>query len=90
VLLSSGPAHRWILHFFARWPSGGYATGNYNSTSTVAMAGGYSTYNIPYNVSRNDFFASYWHRQLPLKTKVPFAALVGMAGDNRNKEGDTT
>jgi hypothetical protein len=66
--------------------SGGYATGNYNSTSTVAMPGGYSTYNIPYNVSRNDFFASYWHRQLPLKTKVPFAALVGMAGDDRNKE----
>lgn len=43
--------------------SGGYATGNYNSTSTVAMPGGYSTYNIPYNVSRNDFFASYWVKQ---------------------------
>jgi len=43
--------------------SGGYATGDYNSTSTVAMPGGYSTYNIPYNISRNDFFASYWVQQ---------------------------
>jgi len=40
--------------------SGGYANGSYNSTSTVAMPGGYSTYNIPYNISRDDFFASYW------------------------------
>jgi hypothetical protein len=37
--------------------------GTYNSTSTVAMPGGYSTYNLPYNVSRNDFFASYWAKQ---------------------------
>jgi hypothetical protein len=43
--------------------SGGYATGNYNSSSTVAIPGGYSTYNIPYNISRNDFFASYWVQQ---------------------------
>lgn len=47
--------------------SGGYATGTYNSTSTVAVPGGYSTYNIPYNISRNDFFASYWAKMDPDK-----------------------
>jgi hypothetical protein len=40
--------------------SGGYATGNYNSTGTITTPGGYSTYAIPYSVNRNTFFASYW------------------------------
>jgi PDZ domain len=35
-------------------------SGSYNSTSTVTMPGGSTTYNIPYAVSRSDFFASYW------------------------------
>lgn len=50
--------------------SAGYATGDYNSTSTVAMPGGYSTYNIPYNISRNDFFASYWVKQDTAKMRL--------------------
>ena len=40
--------------------SGGYASGNYNSTGTITTPGGYSTYAIPYSVNRNTFFASYW------------------------------
>jgi len=39
---------------------GGYGSGTYSSTGTITTPGGYSTYNIPYNVSRNTFFASYW------------------------------
>jgi hypothetical protein len=43
--------------------SGGYASGNYNSTGTITTPGGYSTYAIPYSVNRNTFYASYWVRQ---------------------------
>jgi hypothetical protein len=43
--------------------SGGYATGNYNSTGTITTPGGYSTYAIPYSVNRNTFYASYWVRR---------------------------
>ena len=50
--------------------SGGYATGNYNSTGTITTPGGYSTYAIPYNVSRNDFYASYWAKRDPSKTRL--------------------
>lgn len=50
--------------------SGGYANGTYNSTSTVAVPGGYSTYSIPYSVTRNDFFASYWARRSPEKMRL--------------------
>lgn len=43
--------------------SGGYASGNYNSTGTITAPGGYSTYAIPYSVNRNTFFASYWVKE---------------------------
>lgn len=43
--------------------SGGYGSGNYNSTGTITTPGGYSTYAIPYTVNRNTFFASYWAKQ---------------------------
>src|ERR1039458_3347059 len=43
--------------------SGGFASGNYNSTGTITTPGGYSTYAIPYSVNRNTFFASYWAKQ---------------------------
>jgi hypothetical protein len=39
---------------------GNGGSGSYNSTSFVTMPGGSTTYNIPYSVSRSDFFASYW------------------------------
>jgi len=64
--------------------SGGYATGTYNSTSTVAMPGGYSTYSIPYNVSRNDFFASYWIRQDAEKLRLGIRYLP-LPDDVRNR-----
>jgi hypothetical protein len=50
--------------------SGGYANGTYNSSSTVAMPGGYSTYSIPYNISRNDFYASFWAKRSPEKMRL--------------------
>ena len=43
--------------------SGGYGTGSYNSTGTITTPGGYSTYAIPYSVSRNTFSASYWVKE---------------------------
>lgn len=43
--------------------SGGYASGTYNSTGTITTPGGYSTYAIPYSVTRNTFFASYWVKE---------------------------
>ncbi len=43
--------------------TGGYASGNYNSTGTITNPGGYSTYAIPYSVNRNTFYASYWVKQ---------------------------
>jgi S1-C subfamily serine protease len=39
----------------------------YNSTGTITTPGGYSTYAIPYSVSRNTFYASYWVKQDPRK-----------------------
>jgi hypothetical protein len=50
--------------------SGGYGTGSYNSTGTITTPGGYSTYAIPYSVSRNTFFASYWVKQDPSKVRL--------------------
>jgi hypothetical protein len=55
--------------------SGGYANGTYNSESTVAMPGGYSTYSIPYNISRNDFYASFWVRRTPEKMRLGVAPI---------------
>jgi hypothetical protein len=39
----------------------------YNGTGTVTTPGGYSTYNIPYSVDRNTFYASYWAKRDPKK-----------------------
>jgi hypothetical protein len=39
----------------------------YNGTGTVTTPGGYSTYNIPYSVDRNTFYASYWAKRDPNK-----------------------
>jgi PDZ domain len=50
--------------------SGGYANGTYNSTSTVSMPGGSTTYNIPYAISRSDIFASYWVARDPAKMRL--------------------
>jgi hypothetical protein len=38
-------------------------SGTYNGTSTITSPGGTTTYQIPYNISRNDYFASYWVKQ---------------------------
>ena len=46
---------------------GNSGSANYNSTSTVTSPGGYSTYAIPYSVTRNDYFASYWAKRDPNK-----------------------
>lgn len=43
---------------------------SYNSTSTVTMPGGSTTYNIPYNITRSDFFASYWVMLDPAKMRL--------------------
>lgn len=40
---------------------------SYNGTGTVTTPGGYSTYNIPYSVDRNTFYASYWAKRDPSK-----------------------
>jgi hypothetical protein len=50
--------------------SGGYGSGNYSSTGTITTPGGYSTYAIPYSVSRNTFFASYWVKQDTAKMRL--------------------
>ena len=50
--------------------SAGYATGTYDSTSTVAVPGGYSTYAIPYSVTRNNYFASYWAARSPDRMRL--------------------
>jgi hypothetical protein len=56
--------------------NGGYATGNYNSTSTITSPGGSSTYSFPYSVSRNTFFASYWVKQDVLRMRLGVNAVV--------------
>jgi S1-C subfamily serine protease len=43
--------------------SGGYATGNYNATSTITNPGARTTYQIPFSVVRNEYFASYWAKE---------------------------
>lgn len=48
--------------------TGGMST--YNSTSTIAMPGGYTTYQIPFSVDRNNFFASYWAKRDPNKIRL--------------------
>lgn len=50
--------------------SGGYATGNYNATSTITSPGIPTTYQIPYSVVRNEYFASYWAAQDPNKARL--------------------
>jgi hypothetical protein len=42
----------------------------YNGTGTVTTPGGYSTYNIPYSVDRNTFYASYWAKFDPNKIRL--------------------
>jgi hypothetical protein len=54
-------------------------SGSYNATSTVTMPGGSTTYNIPYSVSRSDFFASYWAARDV--SKIEFGAYVGPLTD---------
>jgi len=39
----------------------------YSGTGTVTNPGGSSTYNIPYSVDRNTFYASYWAKRDPKK-----------------------
>jgi len=39
----------------------------YSGTGTVTTPGGSSTYNIPYSVDRNTFYASYWAKRDPKK-----------------------
>jgi PDZ domain len=50
--------------------SGGYATGNYNATSTITTPGTPTTYQIPYSIVRNEYFASYWAKQDPNKARL--------------------
>jgi hypothetical protein len=64
--------------------TGGYATGTYNSMSTIAMPGGSTTYNIPYNIPRDEFFASYWAKQDPTKMRLGIRYLP-LPDDVRNR-----
>ncbi len=45
---------------------GGGDTYTYSGSSRTTAPGDYTTYNIPYNVNRSDYFATYW-----VKTKPP-------------------
>lgn len=47
-----------------------FSGGGANSTSTVTMPGGPTTYNIPYSVTRNDYVASYWVARDPHKMRL--------------------
>jgi hypothetical protein len=64
--------------------SGGYASGTYNSTSTVTMPGGTTTYNMPYAISRSDIFSSYWVARDPAKMRLG-ANAVNLPDNVRNK-----
>lgn len=46
---------------------GNAGSANYNSTSTITSPGGSTTYAIPFSVTRNDYFASYWAKRDPNK-----------------------
>ena len=46
---------------------GNNGSASYSGTGTVTTPGGYSTYNIPYSVDRNTFYASYWAKRDPNK-----------------------
>jgi len=50
--------------------SGAYATGTYNSNSTVTMPGTTTTNYLPYSIPRNTFFASYWAKGDPTKMRL--------------------
>ncbi len=54
---------------------GNSGSGSYNSTSTVTMPGGSTTYNIPYSVTRSDFFPSYWVASDPNKMRLGVNAI---------------
>lgn len=49
--------------------SGGSA--NFNGTSTSTVPGGTTTYQIPYNVNRSDYLATYW-----VKRKTPALGVI--------------
>jgi hypothetical protein len=46
------------------------STGNYSATSTVTSPGGNTTYEIPFSVDRNTFYASYWAKLDPNKIRI--------------------
>jgi hypothetical protein len=50
--------------------TGEYASGTYNSTSTVTMPGTTTTNFMPYSIPRNTFFASYWAKGDPTKMQL--------------------
>lgn len=50
---------------------------NYNSRTTTTSPGGYTTYDIPYNTNRYDYFASYWVKGKPL--------ILGINGSDLNE-----
>lgn len=58
---------------------GGYATGTYSGQSTITTPGGFTTYQIPYSVSRNDTVATFWvHQDM---SKVSLGVLYGPLPD---------
>jgi len=50
--------------------SSGYTMGNYNATSTVTTQGSPTTYQIPFSIVRNQYFASYWSQEDPNKMRL--------------------
>lgn len=50
--------------------SNGYGSGTYNANSTITSPGGSTTYQLPYSVSRNNYFASYWVKQDTSKMRL--------------------
>jgi hypothetical protein len=62
--------------------NGGYA--NYNSSSTVTMPGGSTTYNMPFAVSRSDFVATYWAARDTSKIRLGINS-VPLPDDVRNR-----
>jgi hypothetical protein len=63
---------------------GNGGSAHYNSNSTVTMPGGTTTYNMPYNVSRSDVFASYWVQYDPAKIHLG-ARVVPLPDDVRTR-----